>query len=38
MVRNFTRKTDKQSWGEKVMENAIMACYKIMGFRKTAFF
>jgi len=37
MVRNYIRKTDRQSWDEKSMENAIMACYnKEMGYRKAA--
>lgn len=37
MVRNYIRKTGSQSWDEKSMENAIMACYnKEMGYRKIA--
>lgn len=37
MVRNYTRKTDRQSWDEESMDKAIMACYnKEMGFRKAA--
>lgn len=37
MVRNYKRKTDRQSWDEKSMECAIMACCKKdMGYRKAA--
>lgn len=37
MVRNYKRKTDRQSWDEKAMECAIMACCKKdMSYRKAA--
>lgn len=37
MVRNYIRKTDRQSWNETAMVNAIMACHSnVMGYRKAA--
>lgn len=37
MVRNYIRKTDRQSWNETAMVNAIMACHSnVTGYRKAA--
>lgn len=37
MIRNYTRKTDRQQWEENAMESAILGCHNnIIIYRKAA--